>query len=225
MSKISSLFNRPEIHPLVLDVGLVEIFGPEWITWDGDSVAMAAARQSGGSVSRATQSKINGLLVLHGTHGYWEDWRAFEDVSWGLSGHQVDLAQLTPLTAVVLLYGYRTAKWIDSKSEFSDDVIAYILVVMLSEQFSLLPTDLGFLQSRFLEANPLASNRAELVKAGLIAGIKTPASNTEENAISVELLRHSNLETVLASSCSIEIITQQADAFGLGRTVRAVLEV
>jgi hypothetical protein len=167
--RLTQLFNRKDAHPIVVDVALFELFGPEWVSWDPDSTFAALERQLRTSVSRANKQRIYGLSVFHSNHAYWEDWRAFEAISWSFSGKQVDLAQLTPLTPIVALYGYKTARLMDSSSQFSDEVQAYLTGVFIHDQYSLAPPELSFIQDRIFQAKPQTKERATLPESKSLA--------------------------------------------------------
>lgn len=224
MLTYNRLVNGREAHPIVLDVALLQIFGPDWIAWDADSTFMAIERSLGTSASKQTKAKIRALGVLHSNRSYWEDWRAFEAVNWALSGKQVDLVELNPLHALPLLYGMRVARWIDRKSTFSQEVISYAICVFLHDQFSLLPKDLATWQSKLLDKRPDLSERSELVKSAILSKNTSYFDENSEDPVKVEVSKHRVLDVLLNSIGSAEFVIMQARQYGLGSLVESVIE-
>jgi hypothetical protein len=225
MTNLGQLFNRKDVHPVVVDIALLQVFGPQWVSWDSDSTAMAVEREYGAPASRDVQRKIDGLAVMHANPAYWEDWRAFEAVSWALSGKQVDLIQMTPLTPLPLMYGHRTSKWIDPNAVFSDEVQAYIVAVFLQDQFSLMPPELGSLQDRLQVTRPDLVERADAVKSALLAGGQGAGLDGDsEDPVRVEVTKHRVLSSVLSAVCSKEALLAQAQRYGLDGLMAAAIK-
>lgn len=224
MATDRKIFSRTDVHPVVLDAVLISQFGPEWLAWDTDSAFLAVERDSGTTLSRANKAKMLALGVLHSNHSYWEDWRAFEAVSWALSGKQVDLTQLNPLTPTVLAYGYHTAKMIDDTSVTSPEVDAYILTTFIQDQYSLLPRDFSRLQEALFKELPHVRERYDLVRSALAADkAGADMQDAESDPVKVEVTRHRVLAFVLNNVCSKDFVLAQARQYGVGDLVSKVL--
>ena len=224
MPSLGKIFTKADTHPLVLDVGMFQIFSSEWLAWDPDDTVEAVDRHFGTPTSKQSRMKLYALSVLHSNHAYWEDWRAFEAVSWGLSGKQVDLVEATPLQVTPLIYGLRISKLLDSKSKFGDDVNAYILSVFLHNQFSLLPPDVSYLQDVLFDRRPDLRTRADMVKSAILSGGQAELSDVSEDPVKVELTRHKVLEAMMHMVNSNDHIMGQARSYGLGRMLGPVLQ-
>lgn len=225
MPAYAQLFNRPDTHPVVLDVALFKVFGTEWIEWDPDSVFIAVEKSQNTAPSRQAKSRIYALSVLHSNNAYWEDWRSFEAMSWSLAGKHVDLAQLTPLHPAPMLYGYRVAKWIDAEGKLVDDVEAYAISVFLNGQLSLIPPDMAFLQDRLFATRPELRERAEMVKSLLLSGSsEADADAVSEDPVKVEASRHHVINALLNIVCSPPLIVAQAQRYGLENIVSQVVK-
>ena len=213
------------LHPVVLDLALFRVFGPEWITWDPDSTEMALNKKvSPKKISRATREKIRGLSVIHSNYLYWEDWRTFEAVSWALNGASIDLRIANPLKAIPLCYAIRAAKWLSAPHEFDDEVKAYIMAVMFHEQLSVLPRDVSWLQEEYLERYPSAAERYDDVKEALSKGVPDDVfSDTVEDPIVVEVARHRVINTVLNILSSKSLLMEQAKPLGLITDLKKVI--
>jgi hypothetical protein len=223
MAGFSQLLSRKNIHPLVLDAALLEALGHEWMGWDSDSTAMALERKYHTPTSRANLRKLDALGVLHSNHAFWENWRAFEACCWALSGKEIGLAQVTPLTSMPLVYGVRTARWIDTVPVYSDEVQAYITAVFLEEQFSLVPPDVKFVQARVFEKRPDLMDRADKVKAAIVSGTQGSLEDVGEDPVKVEVTRHQVLNSLIKITCSHDALLSQAEQYGLRDIVARVL--
>lgn len=216
VTQYAKIFGRQDTHPLVVDLALYELFGPEWLAWDPDSVFLALERRLANPISQAARNRVYALGVVHANHAYWQDWRAFEVCNWALSGKQVDLVQATPLTTTVMLYGVRTSRWLDDKPRFSDEVQAYAAAVLLEDQFSLAPDELGFAQDRMFRERPFIQPRADLVRAALIARKPLAAPESDEtDSVAVEVSRHQVLLAALDLVCSPDFVSGQAAKYGI----------
>ena len=223
MAKLDQLFIRPDIHPVVLDVALTAVFGPEWISWDGDSTSAAITRQFGSLPSRQIRSKVYALGVLHANRAFWQDWRAFEACCWALMGKSVDLYQMNPLGVLQAGYGIRTAKWIDHETPYAAEIEAYVAVVLLAEQFSLAPPEFSAFQATMLKQRPDLRIRAEAVKSRILSGDPPSDQEVIDDPIKVEVTRHRMLDITLDVLCSADSIMSQARLYGLDDAVKGVV--
>lgn len=221
MATYAELFNRADGHPLLLDFALLDMLGPQWLGWDPDSVFVALERRfSGTALSRSSKNKIYALGLLHSNQAFWQDWRAFEACCWALSGRPVDLAEVTPATAMVMSYAVRTAGMLDNTSTYSEEVAAYAGAVLLEEQFSLAPEFLGFAQPYMIKERPHIEDRRRDVLVALQSGVNPSLEQTSGDPVEVEVTRHRVLSAVMNVVCSPAMIAAQADRYGLGSMVR-----
>lgn len=221
--KIAELFNRGDIHALVLDVALLEVFGPEWMSWDPDSIYLAVDRALKVKTSRRNRQKINALSVFHANTAYWDDWRAFENMSWAFMGSQTDLAQITPLSPFAALYGVSVARML-GPHPFSDEVKAYIAAVYLSEQYCLVPVEFAEVQPFMAVHKPHIAVRMPAVRAAVFQGVLPDKEDPLYNAVYVEAAKHKTLRTLVDALSSRDLVIGQSKAYGLDYLTTRVLE-
>ncbi|MCH8348066.1 MAG: hypothetical protein IH901_06200 [Proteobacteria bacterium] len=118
-----NLFQQPEAHPTVLDLVLLRKYGPEWLTWEPETLAWRIPqdfRSSG--VSDLNMHKIQAMKTLHFNDDYWMQWEVF---NWCLQPFNnqypnFDILQV-PSTAQIAV-AVSTAADVRGDAHWSDEV-------------------------------------------------------------------------------------------------------
>jgi len=71
-----TLLAHPETHPVIVDLALLQKYGPEWLEWEPETVQLRAG-QDFGTISDLNFSKAMAMKTLHLVDSFWEQWEVF----------------------------------------------------------------------------------------------------------------------------------------------------
>ena len=92
---MSVLSDKRELHLLVLDILCLRELGPEFITYEPETL-FAEMRERFGPLGRVTSEKLLACQVLHSNNSYWTEWEAFEKVTASISGEVAIFSYVQP---------------------------------------------------------------------------------------------------------------------------------
>jgi len=100
-----NMFQHPDAHPVVLDLLLLMKYGPEWMTWESETLEWRVPqdfRTSG--ISDLNMHKIQAMKAMHFVDSYWEQWEVFNWCTHALNGifPDFDVMQV-PTTAQIMV--------------------------------------------------------------------------------------------------------------------------
>lgn len=73
-----NLFQQPEAHPTVLDLVLLRKYGPEWLTWEPETLAWRIPQDfKSTGVSDLNMHKVQAMKTLHYNDNFWQQWEIF----------------------------------------------------------------------------------------------------------------------------------------------------
>lgn len=73
-----NLFQHPDSHPAVLDILLLQKYGPEWMLWEPETLALRIPQDfHTQEVSDLNMSKIQAMKTLHAVDTPWTEWEVF----------------------------------------------------------------------------------------------------------------------------------------------------
>jgi hypothetical protein len=73
-----NFFQHPDAHPLVLDLILLQKYGPEWMLWEPETLRWRIPQDFKTSdVSDLNMEKIQAVKTLHFSDAPWQDWEVF----------------------------------------------------------------------------------------------------------------------------------------------------
>lgn len=144
---IRNLFTHYDLHPVVLDLALLKLFGVEWFGWEIQTILQEIEREFViGAVSERTRGKIQVVKTLHISPQPWENWQVFEKIVQGLNGNvpRWDVVQAPSLAE--LFAGVDILKAL-REEEFGDEVRLYMAACVLNEDVFFVPPPLDFIQA------------------------------------------------------------------------------
>lgn len=73
-----NLFQHPDTHPAVLDILLLQKYGPEWMLWEPETLQMRVPLDfHTQEVSDLNMNKIQAMKTLHCVDAPWKRWEVF----------------------------------------------------------------------------------------------------------------------------------------------------
>jgi len=150
-----SLLTYQGTHPLVLDLYLVQNFGPEYYEWEPETLWTEAMRVSQApNVSEVNRNKIQAVRTVHLTDTTFQRWEVFEKIIAALNGivprfnvmQQPDLGQL--MFGVDVMSQLRGGK-------FSEEIARYTASCLLTDGICYAPKPIHFCNPLLAIAHPL----------------------------------------------------------------------
>ena len=124
-------FTHKDTHPLVLNLLMLDSFGPEYLGWEPETCWHEVRSTWGSSISEMNRNKLQAIRTAHVSNQPYERWEVFDLVCAGLVGSspRFDLIQKpSPHRAAFAL---DTLAQIKNHSGFSKEVLKYCGAVML----------------------------------------------------------------------------------------------
>jgi hypothetical protein len=148
-----SLLTHYGSHPLVLDLYFLKSFGPEYYTWEPETLWSEVLRISGApNISEVNRNRIQAVRTVHLTSTVFERWEVFEKVVMALNGviprfdmmQKPDLGQL--LLGVGSILKLRSGK-------FSDEIARYVAAALQTDGIVYAPALLKFCNVHLKKGN------------------------------------------------------------------------
>jgi len=140
-----SAFRRQDAHPLVLDMILLDRFGPEWLTWEPETVWSEIEAEFGVSPGVHARNKINALKTMHVVDTPWSEWEVFSVVCQALVDNIPDFKMLQKPSVSDVIRAVTIMKKVKSQ-DFSEEVGRYIAACFLDDSVIFLPEPVEFAQ-------------------------------------------------------------------------------
>jgi hypothetical protein len=127
---LDNIWRHPDAHPLVLDMLLLQKYGPEWLTWEPETLQVGIPDSfKTASVSDLNLSKVQALKVLHLVDSYWERWEVFLPCTMAFNNEFPDFDVMQVPTVAQVLVSCDIAGRIRDDTAWSSEMKAYIAVV------------------------------------------------------------------------------------------------
>jgi len=126
---MSLLSDERGLHLLVLDILCLRELGPEFITYEPETL-FSEMRRRFGKLGRVTSEKLLACQVLHSNNLYWTEWEAFEKVTASISGEVAIFSYVQPPDPEEAAVSLTTAGQF-ADHEYSDEVLRYLASVCL----------------------------------------------------------------------------------------------
>jgi len=143
---IVRFFSYHDAHPVALTMVLIEKFGVEWFEWEPSTLKQEILSTfNATSISEHNWQKIQAVLTITRTVGFWKEWHIFEKIIQALNNNipRFDIAQRC--TMAQLMAGVDIANQI-RQEPYEDEVHRYIAACSLDEGVVYLPPPLDFAQ-------------------------------------------------------------------------------
>jgi hypothetical protein len=142
----SSAFQRRDAHPMVLDVLLLDRFGPPWLAWEPETIWHEVEQEFHVTPSVYARNKINAVKTLHLVKSPWTEWEVFTVVVQALTDNIPDFRTLQKPTPTQIIPAVNIIADINTGT-YSEEVGRYIAACFLDEGVFYLPQPVEFAQT------------------------------------------------------------------------------
>lgn len=126
-----NLFQHPDAHPIALDLVLLRRYGPEWMTWEPETLELRVPMDfHTTSLSSLNLEKLMAVKTLHVREDFWEQWQIFSACIGPLNDTFAEFEVMQVPTYAEVLVAADIARQIQDNIPWSDEVEAYIRMVM-----------------------------------------------------------------------------------------------
>lgn len=121
-----NIFRHPDAHPYVLDLLLLQRFGPEWLSWEGESLLLLVPESFGQVLSDLNLAKVQAMKTLHLVDTYWKQWEIFLWCTMSLNGGFPNFAVLQVPTVAQCLVSIDIANCVREDVVFGEEVKGFL---------------------------------------------------------------------------------------------------
>ena len=122
-----NLFQHPDTHPYVLDLALLQKYGPEWMEWEPETLELRIPLDfPTREVSDLNMEKINAVKALHYVNTFWLDWDVFLPCTMAFNGLYPDFNVMQVPTVAQCAIAVDLANRVRSDVDWSVEVRAYL---------------------------------------------------------------------------------------------------
>lgn len=123
----SNFLQHPDAHPIILDLLLLKKYGPEWLGWENETVALRAPEDfHQKSISEINLSKIYAAKALHLVDTFWQHWEVFVWCTMALNGIYPNFEVMQVPTVAQCLVAVDIANRLRDDVAWSDEVKIFI---------------------------------------------------------------------------------------------------
>lgn len=125
-----NLFQHPDAHPIVLELALLQKYGPEYFLWEPETLEWRIPQDfKTRDVSELNMNKIQALKMLHVSNRYWREWEIFNVCTAPLNGSYPDFEVLQVPTVAQCAVSVDVAGRVRTDVQWSDEVVGFLEVV------------------------------------------------------------------------------------------------
>jgi hypothetical protein len=129
-----NLFQHPDSHPAVLDILLLQKYGPEWMLWEAETLALRIPRDfHTQEVSDLNMGKIQAMKTLHFVDTPWTQWEVFVWCCMPLNGLFPDFEVMQVPTAAQCTVAIDIFTMVRQDVAWSDELKVYLGTVWRHE--------------------------------------------------------------------------------------------
>lgn len=171
-----NLFRHPEAHPLVLDMHMLQTYGPDWLTWESDTVEAVIEEEERYELSAINLSKLEAMRTLHMVDAFWQRWEVFVWCTMPLNGIFPDFEVMQVPTVFQCMNAAHTASRVRTDVEWSEEIKTYLVQVHRFNEVLVSQKPLGFVEldldgfpidvKEIQEAWPTVRNTRKIEKVG-----------------------------------------------------------
>lgn len=140
-----SAFTRGDTHPLLLDILLLKKFGPQWLSWEPETIWSEIETEFGAKPSVIIRNKINAMKTMHLVDTPWTEWEVFNVVLQALTDNIPDFRILQKPSPDQIVSAITMMKRVKDQA-FSEEVARFIAACFLDAGVYFLPPPVDFAQ-------------------------------------------------------------------------------
>lgn len=168
----ANILRHHDAHPLVLDLLLTKEFGPEWWSWEPETLRQVIPQQfktaeGYAPISELVWNKLQAVRTVHVSPGLvFDEWECFLPVITSLNNVIPDFNVMQLPSHSRLLAGVGMLKALDPEETFSEEVKRFSAAALLHDGIYYAPGDLSFCQwylRRPYYICPKCGNREDLL--------------------------------------------------------------
>ncbi len=126
-----NLFQHPDAHPIALDLVLLRRYGPEWMTWEPETLELRVPMDfHTTSLSSLNLEKLMAVKTLHVRDEFWKQWEIFSACVGPLNDTFAEFEVMQVPTYAEVLVAADIARQIQDNIPWSEEIETYIRVVM-----------------------------------------------------------------------------------------------
>lgn len=127
---LANLFEHAESHPYILDLALLQKYGPVWMEWENQTLEIAIPRDFGGQkLSDLNLHKLNAMKCIHVVDTFWEKWEVFSICTATLNGAFPDFEVMYVPTVEECAVAVDIAERVTGRVPWSEEMRAYLATV------------------------------------------------------------------------------------------------
>ena len=131
---LRNILTRPDAHPVVLDLLFLKRYGPEWLTWEAETLALRAPADFGNPTLTAVNiTKLQALKTLHLVDTFWQSWEVFLWVTMSLNGIFPDFDVMQVPTVAQVLVAVDIANHVRDDMDWGPEIRTFIQTVYRHE--------------------------------------------------------------------------------------------
>jgi len=127
--RAGNLFRHPDAHPLVLDMAMLQRYGPDWLTWEEDTIELRVEEDERYEMSAINLSKLEAVRTMHMVDSFWERWEVFVWCTMPMNGIFPDFESMQVPTVLQCMSAVHTASRIRTDVEWSTEVRTFLAQV------------------------------------------------------------------------------------------------
>ncbi len=125
-----NLFQHPDAHPYVLDLALLQRYGPEWMEWERETLTRRVPQDfHTAGISDLTFAKLNAVKTLHYVDTFWRSWEVFIACTMALNSLFPDFNIMQVPTVSQCAVAVDIADRVRGNMAWSDEMKAYLQTV------------------------------------------------------------------------------------------------
>lgn len=128
-----NLFQHPDAHPVVLDLLLLRKYGPEWMTWEHETLALRIKSDFPLAISDLNMHKVQAMKTLHFVDTFWEEWHIFTWCCMALNGIPPDFLVMQVPTVAECMVAVDIANRVRQDVPFSQEVNDFVERVQMHD--------------------------------------------------------------------------------------------
>lgn len=174
------MFRHPEAHPLVLDMALLQRYGPDWLTWESDTIEYRIEQDERYEMSAINMSKLEAARTMHMVDAFWERWEIFVWCVMPMNGIFPDFEIMQVPTVFQCMNAVHTASRIRTDVEWSSEVKTFLVEIHRHDEVLIPQRPLDFVELE-LDEYPIDVKRIKDLWPVVVKDGKVPEEETVES--------------------------------------------